>query len=75
MQKGTQLRQVTEQEKQVYHAFDSVELNKREFLNEGETEEQYNYHCQEKDFIIDYLQSINKFPKYDVHKIRYDHYN
>ena len=39
LQKGTQLRQVTEQEKQVYHAFDLVDPNKRSFVNEGETDE------------------------------------
>ena len=53
MQKGTQLRQVTEQEKQVYHAFEEVDFHAREQPEYGETSEQWQYHLMEKQFIRD----------------------
>lgn len=39
---------------------------------EGETDDQYNYHLQEKEFISAHLRKVDECPKYDVHKIRYD---
>lgn len=47
-------------------------MNKRDYYEEGETQDQYNYHCQEKDFIINQLYKDNESPNYDVHKLRFN---
>ena len=44
-----------DQEKQVFHTFDPVDIEKRDYLEEGETQDQYKYHLDEKDFIITQL--------------------
>lgn len=53
MHKGTQIRQVTEQEKQVYHAFEEVDYHARDEPEYGESEDHWNYHLMEKQFIRD----------------------
>ena len=61
-QKGTQIRQVPEQEKQVYHEFDLVELGVRSQKDDGETQEQFKYHQDEKKFITDFLNTTGDNP-------------